>query len=135
MKIRTGAVVLVLGAAGCAHRPSTSDSGAATASTRDGDVITAQELSDPSVGASNALDAVRRLRPRFLASRGRQSIMMADAGTVHISVNGGPLLVVNDLSRMRPGEIFEIRYLNSSDAAQRFGTSSGSGPVLLVKTK
>ena len=82
-----------------------------------------------------ALEAVRRLRPRFLTSRGSGSVRNANAGSVHLSVDGGPLQTVNFLSRMRPGEIAEIRFLNATDAALRFGTAAGSGSVILVRTR
>ena len=98
-------------------------------------MITATELASANVSSGNALDAVRRLRPRFLATRGSGSIRAADAGTVHVSLDGGPLQAVSFLSRMRPGEIAEIRYLSASQAAQQFGTNSGTGGVMLVKSR
>ena len=99
------------------------------------DVITADELASPNVNSGDALEAVRRLRPRFLATRGSGSIKATDAGSVHVSLDGGPLQGVSFLSRLRPGEIAEIRYLSSSEAAQRFGTSAGTGAVMLIKTR
>jgi hypothetical protein len=129
-------VTLLLAAAlGCARRtPSDSDRRPSGAS-RGSDVITAAELSDPSVASGDALEAVRRLRPRFLASRGAQSIRIAGAGQVHLSIDGGPLQAIGNLSRMRPSELSEIRYLNSTDAAQQFGTAAGSGGVILVRSR
>ncbi|MBL0170803.1 MAG: hypothetical protein IPP90_08750 [Gemmatimonadaceae bacterium] len=132
---RVFAVGLLLVAAGCARRPQPDDSVSSNTASRGSDVITARELSDPSVSGGDALEAVRRLRPRFLATRGAGSIRIASAGTVHISVHGGPLLNLSELSRMRPSEIAEIRYLNATDATQRFGTLAGSGAVLLVRIR
>ena len=106
----------------------------ASAPSRNSDIISAAELSDPSL-SGDALDAVRRLRPRFLVKRGAQSIKLPEAGSVHVSVDGGPLQALSALSSFRPLELAEIRYLNSSDAAQRFGTSAGSGGVILVRSK
>ncbi|MEO7360075.1 MAG: hypothetical protein ABI120_07090 [Gemmatimonadaceae bacterium] len=87
------------------------------------------------IGTGDALEAVRRLRPRFLIVRGASSIRTPDAGAVHVSVDGGALQAVSILSRMRTGELAEIRFLNASEAAQRFGTASGTGAVLVVKTR
>ena len=109
--------------------------GAAPATARRTDVITAEELADPSVAAGDALEAVRRLRPGFLVTRGVSSIKNTSAGSVHISIDGAPLLTVDNLARLRPAQIVEIRYLNSSDAAQRFGTSAGTGGVILVRSR
>lgn len=98
-------------------------------------MITSVELSDPAIIGADALEAVRRLRPRFLAKRGAVSIKMADAGTVHISIDGGPLLTPDYLAGLRSGDIAEIRYLNATDAAQRFGTVAGSGAVILIRSR
>ncbi|MEO7997625.1 MAG: hypothetical protein ABI852_09275 [Gemmatimonadaceae bacterium] len=127
------ALLLTL-AVGCARNKTAATHAAATGD-RPSDVITAAELSDVSVSNGDALAAVRRLRPRFLTGRGSGSIRASDAGNVHVSLDGGPLQTVNFLSRMRPGEIAEIRYLNASEAALRFGTIAGTGGVMLVKSR
>jgi hypothetical protein len=128
--------LLVVAAMACASgSSSTGDPNSSTASSRNSDVITAEELADPAVASGDAYEAVQRLRPRFLMTRGAVSARNASAGSVHISVDGGPLLTVDNLSRLRPSQIAEIRYLNSSDAAQRFGTNAGSGGVIMVKSK
>jgi hypothetical protein len=126
--------VLMVTIVGCgpSHKASTSTGASAS---RGSDVITAEELAHPSISSVDALEAVRRLRPRFLAVRGTVSMRVADAGSVHVSVDGGPLVTVSYLSRMRPSEIAEIRFLNANDAAQRFGTNAGSGSVLLIKSR
>jgi hypothetical protein len=131
---------LLVGAAACASGSATpsSSSPAATPSSAaktNPDVITAEELADPSVSDGDAMLAVRRLRPRFLATRGTTSVQNRSAGSVHVSVNGGALQALSQLSQMRVSEIFEIRYLSPSDAAQHFGTASGGGGVISVKTK
>jgi len=130
-------VVLLSATASSCARNSTIASSPNTTGTaqRGSDVITAEELADPTVRGGDALEAVRRLRPRFLTSRGSGSVRNANAGSVHLSVDGGPLQTVNFLSRMRPGEIAEIRFLNATDAALRFGTAAGSGSVILVRTR
>lgn len=131
---RICAALLLIFAAGCARNKAVATHAAASGD-RASDVITAAELSDVSVSNGDALAAVRRLRPRFLTSRGSGSIRASDAGTVHVSLDGGPLQTVSFLSRMRPGEIAEIRYLNASEAALRFGTVAGTGAVMLVKSR
>jgi hypothetical protein len=127
--------LLVAGMACAGGSSSASDPSTASANSRNSDVITAEELAEPSVASVDAYEAVQRLRPRFLMTRGAVSAKNANAGSVHISVDGGPLLTVDNLSRLRPSQIAEIRYLNSSDAAQRFGTNAGSGGVIMVKSK
>jgi hypothetical protein len=120
---------LVIGAA-CASSPAhTGDSG-------NPDVITAAELADPAVAAGDALQAVQRLRPRFLMSRGMtSSASNGSAGGVHASIDGGPLVAVTDLQRVRPSSLKEIRYLSATDAAQRFGAMAGNGPVIILTSR
>src|SRR3954462_15101405 len=84
--------LLVTGAAcatGCASAGSSSANGAPATKTRvNPDLITAEELADPSVSDGDALLAVRRLRPHFLTTRGTLSVQNPNAGSTHISVNG-----------------------------------------------
>lgn len=134
------AIVLTAAAVSCSSNSSGSrtESGpapASSAASRSSDVITAEELSAASVQSGDALEAVRRLRPRFLSSRGKGSIRIANAGAVHVSIDGGPLLTANYLARVRATDVAEIRYLNAADATTRFGTNAGSGGVLLVKSR
>jgi hypothetical protein len=129
------AAFLIAGVA-CASASTPNPAGApSTKSRANPDVITADELADPSVADGDALLAVRRLRPHFLATRGTISVQNRSAGTAHVSVNGGALQALSQLSQMRVSEISEIRYFGPSDAAQKFGTASGGGPVIAVKTK
>lgn len=134
---RAFSIVLLAGAvAGCSRNlTSASQSNSAGSAQRTSDVITAEELAAPAVRSGDALEAVRRLRPRFLASRGSGSIRVRNAGTVQVSLDGGPLQSASYLSRLRAGEIAEIRFLNATDATQRFGTAAASGSVMLVKSK
>lgn len=133
---RVLAIGLIAAFSACARNSAEAPPGnAAGTASRTSDIITAAELSAASVSSGDALEAVRRLRPRFLTTRGSGSIRVANAGQVHVSLDGGPLQTLSFLSRMRLSEIEEIRYLNASEAAQRFGTASGSGGVILVKSK
>jgi hypothetical protein len=68
-------------------------------------------------------------------TRGGSSVKNTTAGNVHVSIDGGPLLTVDNLSRLRPNQIAEIRYLSASDAAQRFGTNAASGGVIVVTSR
>ena len=120
---------------GCTSNPAPGGDPSLSTATRRTDVITANELADPSVAAGDVLEAVRRLRPSFLMSRGASSMKNTTAGSVHVSIDGAPLLTVDNLSRLRPAQVAEIRFLNATDAAQRYGTSAGSGAVILVRSR
>ncbi len=60
---------------------------------------------------------------------------MTAAGQVHLSLDGGALQAISNLSRMRVAEIAEIRFLSATEAAQRFGTVAGSGGVILLRSR
>src|SRR4051812_31329549 len=102
---------------------------------KDINVIAATELEDPAVQGTDALSAIRHLRPSYFLVRPGGSIQNKSAGTVHVSIDGGSLQTVDNLGRYRVNDIGEVRYLNANDATQRFGTAAGGGGVIQVKTK
>ena len=120
--------------------PTSDDATAATASEtrtprprRNANVITRDELADPSLQGATGLEAVRRLRPTFLASRGAISLGDPSAGAVKVSIDGSSIGPLDDLDRIRTNEIRSIRYLSASDATQRFGVTADGSPVILVE--
>lgn len=96
----------------------------------DSDVITQEELADPSVAGSTLLEAVRHLRPRFLNTRSGD--LRGHPEGVQVSVNGGDFVPVSELSRMTVAEVSEVRYLSVADASLRFGLQGSLRPVLLI---
>jgi hypothetical protein len=135
-------VCLLVAASACAARAPVSGSSdeGRTSSTRNRDLITQQDLAaDPSLRAQSVLDVVKLLRPHFLADHGSNSLQASalsdpDAGKAHASIDNGRIVALAELSGMHGSEILEIRYLNSAQAMQRFGTAARQGPVILVTT-
>ena len=133
--------LLLAALVGCASSPKvapTSDEAtAAPAPTpharRNANVITRDELADVSLSGASGLEAVRRLRPTFLSSRGAISLRDPNAGGVKVSIDGGTIGPLDDLDHVRTNEIRSIRYLSASDATQRFGVAAGGSPVILVE--
>jgi hypothetical protein len=134
-----GPYVVLLGALACAPAQQASQQGSQQPSPaverRDPNVISAKELADPSISTGDALTAIRHLRPNFLIVRPGGSIQSPNAGSVHVSIDGGTLLTTDELKELRVADLKEIRYLNATDAAKRFGTLSGTGGVILVQTR
>ena len=114
----------------CAAAPAASSAGGAS---HDRDVITAQELADVRVASGSVLEAVRKLRPRFL-NQGSPEYKATDNGLM-ASINGAAPTSISDLSRMSATEVTEVRYLSIADAGFRFGLAGNNGPVLLVTLK
>ncbi|MEO8561089.1 MAG: hypothetical protein ABI601_03380 [bacterium] len=133
---RTLAILLVL-AASCASQPKAA--GPATAGTeprvsRNGDVISKEELQDPTIAGLDAMTAVRQLRPAFFRNRGPQSFSNATAGQVQISQDFGPLQPLSQLSAIDTRSLQQVRYLNANDAQSRFGINANGGPVIVLLT-
>jgi hypothetical protein len=104
---------------------------------RDQNVITAEELAtDP---ASNVYDAIRHLRPAMLTSRGAGVNMSltptanaSETGQISIYLDGAKLGGgTSTLGAIPVSGIKEIRYLNGTDATQRYGTGNASGAIVI----
>lgn len=130
---------LVCVAAACASQtgqpnlPASLDAGSATPRSS-ADVITLAELSDPSLGAADAMSIIKRLRPAFLQTRGTSSANTAGGG-LHVTIDGGPFRTTDALTTIRANEMLEIRYLSASAAAQLYGSASQAGPVIAIRRR
>ena len=155
MSARTlGTSLLAVAAIGCAkHNAPASPTPEGCAATtqqstnRNRDVITHDELQAPGVVGLSVLEAVRSLRPQYLAVRGQHELPAGqvsdgkngsmqinsnESGKVHSSIDGARIGPLDDLANIRASTIKEIRYLNPVAAQQRFGGSAKEGPVILV---
>lgn len=94
---------------------------------RSTDVIYLDEIQGAK--AQNALDAVRRLRPRFLQSRGQTSLLARRDENPVVYLDNRRYGDIESL-RMIPTEgIFEIRYLSPNQAQQRWGMNHSAGVI------
>lgn len=111
---------------------------AGAAPSQDRDVITRSELADGRIAGGTVLEAVRKLRPRFLNRVGTPVLGQTAPSAakaqdpVMASINGAPPIAIEELGRMSVSEVTEIRYLSVADAGFRFGLSGNNSPVLLV---
>ena len=116
------ALALALGATGCAGGGA--GGGASRPAGSSADHIVEAELE--ALYQLSALEAIRRLRPRWLQTR---------TGTPpQVHVDGNPMGGAENLNALRAADIQEMRYLSAADATTRFGTNYVSG-VILVSTK
>ncbi|MDE2678241.1 MAG: hypothetical protein OXI76_10065 [Gemmatimonadota bacterium] len=120
---RPQTTLLLLAAAGlatslaaCASAGGSSDGGPR----RDPNVITAEELVD--FATTNALDAIRRLRPRWLQGRGNLRPTVV--------VDGARMDNLEDaLQSIQAASVRTMRYMSASDATMRFGTNFQGGAI------
>jgi hypothetical protein len=97
----------------------------------DPDLLTAAELGAAS--EASVYEAVRRLRPRFLQSRGPTSVSLPSAGPA-VWVDGTLMGGVEWLSWLLPRDVVTIRRLSAWDAATMYGSRSTDG-VIVVTTR
>ncbi len=84
--------------------------------------------------AVDAYDAVVKLRPNFLASRGRTSFRTNESVLPTVFVDGLEYGPISTLKLIPATDVAEIRFFRSWEATTAFGTSFMSG-VIAVTTK
>lgn len=117
------AVVPVLSA--CASSPSPR----ATTSA-DPNVIVEAELAP--YAEQPVLQAVQRLRPQFLRSRGPSSINRTEVDVLVVYLGATRMGSIEALNQIRTADVREIRYLGPSEASQRYGLNHSSGALVLI---
>jgi len=131
-------VVLLVAGAACAQKTtSTVATVAPQGSTRlrkNPDLIIQEELRDPTIAGTDAMTAIRQLRPAFFRTRGPQSFSNARAGLTQISQDFGPLQPVDNLKGIDTRSLVEVRFLNAVEAQNRFGINANGGPVIVLLT-
>ncbi len=108
---------LLVAIAGCGG--SMSSAGGAPGTSRQADIITRAEI-DSAVGLTSALDAVQRLRPRFMRNSGTRSLRAVDSGPL-VRIDNEMVGGVEALRSVSISEVGEIRYYSAVDATARFG--------------
>ena len=116
---------LVLTAAAC------SSTGTTSARRSSSDVLTAEDLE--TVGALNCYEAVQRLRPSWLRTRGRVS--MASQQGIRLYVDGMHRGYVSEMTAIRASAVERMEHLSGPQATSRFGTDHGDGAILLTLRK
>lgn len=115
-----GAVALALAA--CSTSGNTETRRASTS------VITADELAG--VSELNCYEAVQRLRPSWLRTRGRVSMTMQQG--IRLYVDGMSRGYVSELTSIRANAVERMRYLSGPEATSRYGTDHGDGAILVT---
>ena len=120
-RIVTVAAALI-GLAGCGPH-------ATHAASQNRNLITADEITRSN--ASNAMEAVERLRPSFLRTRGAQSMQNSEPPTPIVYVDGMRYGTLQTLATIPALSIFSIEYMNAIDASQRFGMGHEGGAIVV----
>lgn len=108
------ALAIAGGAAACA-----SGGGSSSGPRRDANRITNDELAEYTTFTVH--DVIRRLRPRWLTSRG--------GGSPTVIMDGNRMGGPSSLQRVSVADVEELRFLSASDATMRFGTNFPNGAI------
>jgi hypothetical protein len=130
------------GATGCASSGSSTQMGdpqttavASAGTTRprkDPNVIASEELASRST--LTARQAIEQLRPQFLRTRGTTTLGNAQtADVIWVYFDGTRMGTLDVLNNIGVHEIREIRYLNPSEATNRYGTGHVQGAILITR--
>jgi hypothetical protein len=126
MPIRYLYLIALVGAIGCASAASNSGS------RRDPNLITEQDIAG--IPVTNAYEAVDRLRPLFLRSRGKTSINTPNTQYATVYLDGVRYGDLNSLRNILAIHVLDIRYHNGAQAGARFGLQNTAG-VIEVRMK
>ncbi len=104
----------------------------ASTGARDPNVITAPELSRSE--APNTYDAIRRIRPEMLRDRDHGTLVYFKERHPVVAVDQTVVGGVEVLRTLPAGRVARIEYINSWEAAKRYGTGFENG-VMLIETR
>lgn len=126
-RIILGSALVAITVGGCV-RP-----GSAPPASGTHDVITAEELAR--VREISLYDAVRRLRPHFLKSRAVTAFGKEPSAPLMLYVDGDKRDSIEDLRRISPGEVWEVRFYEPQIANTRFARYNNAGGAIAVVLK
>jgi hypothetical protein len=128
--VRAGLPALVVAAVSAALAPS------AQAQKRNRDVISRQEILGSAHQDRDLYEAVRSLRPHFLAGpRGVRTLGGAPPAPTVLYVNGNKMGGLEGLRTIRAIDAEEIRYLEPGRAENEFGIGHSGGAILVKLAK
>ena len=120
------------GAATQAGDPQTTAVSSPSRPRKDANVITAEELAArPTLTARQAIE---QLRPQFLRVRGVTTLgNAATQDVIWVYVDGTRMGTIDVLNNIGVHEVREIRYLNPSEATNRWGTGHVQGAIVVTR--
>lgn len=80
----------------------------------------------------NALQALKRLRPQWLSTRGQSVLLAPSREAVRVYLDGMLLGNTPSLGRIPVRTVGEIRHLSAAQATLRFGGGHASGAILVT---
>jgi hypothetical protein len=123
---------MVAGCLACACAPATNGTVTQAAPDRgSGNVLTQAQLS--ATNSDNLYDAIAKLHPDWLSSRGPSSVTDPTPTTASVFMNGTNLGKADYLRDMRVLDVTEVRYWDAGKAAARFGMGHPRGVIEITR--
>jgi hypothetical protein len=110
--------------------------GCASATTQSGGrggamILTRAQLA--TTNSDNLYDAINKLRPQWLTSRGPTSVTDATPSSVDVYMNGSLLGKAEYLRNLALSDVTEVRYWDAGQASARFGMGHQRGVIELTR--
>jgi len=115
---------MAFASAGCA---SSDTSRASTSRSASPGAVTGEELRQ--VPASNAYEALERLRPIWILPRPRSSLAFSFSGSPVVYLSGVPHGAASTLRGIEINEVLLIDFMTAIDAGIRYGTGHSGGII------
>ena len=93
--------------------------------------MTREELGK--TNSDNLYDAIAKLRPEWLTSRGPTSVTDMTPTSVDVYMNGNFLGGADYLRQVRSLDVSEVRYWDAGQASARFGMGHPRGVIELIR--
>lgn len=133
MSIKHLYLIAVAAILGCASASGTSGTSGAAAVPRKGNLLTSSEIVAAKADVGTVSDALSRLRPVWLASRGVTSFSAPGTDFPMVFVDGQQYGDLNSLRNLHAYQVSEIRYYTPAEAGGIFGLQGGTAGVIDVR--
>ncbi len=120
MSVRYLYLIAIAATLGCAT------TGSAPRVHRNSNLITEQEIA--AINVTNAFEAVEKLRPNFLHSRG-QTPFGSESGLPDVYLGSQRYGDPSSLRNIAASEVREIRFYNAAEAAAKFAMQNPNGVI------
>ena len=124
-------VLLSCAVCACGSAASTAGTQAAPAGRSSNSVLTQSQLA--ATNSENLYDAIAKLHPDWLSSRGPTSVTDATPTSASVFMGGSLLGRAEALKDMRVDDVSEVRYWDAGRAAARFGMGHPRGVIELTR--
>jgi hypothetical protein len=134
MPVRILSLIAVAAILGCAPASSgTAGRSSSSTAPRQANLLTADEIAAANADVTNLYDAISRLRPHWLSSRGPTSFITQGTEYAIVFLDGQRHGDLHSLRSIPASEAEDIRYFNVTEAGAKFGLRGGSGGVIEVR--